>query len=126
MSEHTKLPWKKEAGQKYPNRLISMQVHGTRKDNNGRAIADFYGPDAEDNIAFVVKASNSFRDLLTACEDPFSYEYGENPTFADALLNLGDNLGKLDETAIAIWKLWLLKKAEDLQAAIKQTGTDND
>ncbi|KKL65846.1 hypothetical protein LCGC14_2150890 [marine sediment metagenome] len=61
---------------------------------------------------------NSHKDLLAACEGPFSYEYGNKPTFADALLNLGDNLGKLDETSIAVWRLWILAKAEELRAAI--------
>ena len=65
--EHTKLPWKKEP-HKYPNRLISTQVHGTKEDNCGFAIADFHGPDAEDNLAFVIAVCNAHDDLLAACK----------------------------------------------------------
>ncbi len=54
-------------------------------------------------------------DMYEALKDPFSYECGD---FADALLELGDKLGKLDEVGIAVWKLWILKKAEDIQAAL--------
>jgi hypothetical protein len=56
-----------------------------------------------------------YDELLAACEDGHSFVNG---TFADALLALGDSLPTLDEAGIAVCKLWLLHKAEELRAAV--------
>ncbi len=128
--EHTKLPWKKEP-HKYPNRLISTQVHGTKEDNCGFAIADFHGPDAEDNLAFAIAACNAFGDIeegVSMIVEKNHYYQLEaqaksQPDLLAVCVRAEHVLDSIPpEILVPPWDNWTIQVIAELRAEIKKAG----
>lgn len=88
-------------------------------------ITDVLHDDADEILEEIVKRCNGFPDLKAKAEkfdmmvkaftDGGSFVKGD---FAEGLLFLADNLGKLNEVSIAVNKLWLKAKVKDITEAL--------
>ena len=72
MSKHTELPWAHNIQESLAVRIESRDEHGIS--NDGWIIAECVGPDAIDNVEYIVLACNSHKDLLALLGDILEWD----------------------------------------------------